>query len=102
MVAWLVPIALFWPLAAMYLGGAPINIEGGGGVRQMGGLALHFAAYLLVYALLRAGLSVLVGPVIGGIVVPVLVASIMIPLLGKLSFRAVGVRITPLAAHVTE
>lgn len=102
MVAWLVPIALFWPLAALYLGGAPITIDGGGGVRQMGGLFLHFATYLLAYALLRAGLSGLVGPVLGGVVVPVVVASALIPLLGRLSFRALGVRISPPAGHVTE
>lgn len=102
MVAWLVPIALFWPLAAMYLGGAAITIEGGGGVRQMGGLFLHFATYLLVYALLRAGLSALIGPVLGGIVVPIVVASALVPLLGRLSFRALGVRISPLAGHAAE
>lgn len=102
MVAWLVPISVFWPLAALYLGGAPITIEGGGGVRQIGGLFLHFAAYLLAYGLLRAGFSVLIGPVLGGVIIPIVVASALIPLLGRLSFRAVGVRITPLAGHVTE
>lgn len=102
MVAWLVPISVFWPLAAMYLGGAPIAIEGGGGVRQVGGLFLHFAAYLLVYGLLRAGLSGLIGPVIGGIVVPVVVASALIPILGRLTFRAVGVRVTPLPHQPAE
>lgn len=102
MVAWLVPIAIFWPLAALYLGGAPITIEGGGGVRQTGGLFLHFAAYVLVYGLLRAGLSGLIGPVIGGIVVPIVAASALIPILGRLAFRAVGVGVTPVPHHVAE
>ena len=86
----------------MYLGGAAISIEGGGGARQMGGLLVHFAAYLLAYGLLRAAFSVMVGPVLGGVVIPVVIAAALIPLLGRLSFRAVGVRITPLAGQVTE
>ena len=44
MLAWLVPIAVFWSLAALYVGGAAINIEGGGGGRQTSGLLLLFAA----------------------------------------------------------
>ena len=63
------PIALFWTLAAMYLGGAAIHIDGGGGGRQIGGLLLHFVAYLVVYAILRAVLSGLLGPAFGGVVV---------------------------------
>ena len=49
MVAWLVPISVFWSLAALYVGGAAINIEGGGGGRQTLGLLLLFASYLGVY-----------------------------------------------------
>lgn len=102
MVAWLIPIAVFWPLAALYLGGAPITIEGGGGIRQTGGLFLHLAAFLIVYGLLRTGLSGLIGPVIGGIVVPIVAASVLIPTLGRLTFRAVGVRVTPVPHHPAE
>ncbi len=94
MVPWLIPVALFWTLAALYLGGAAIHIEGGGGGRQVGGLLLHFAAYLAVYALLRAVLSGPVGPIFGGVVVPIVVTSSLLPLLAKLTFRVVGVRIT--------
>ena len=94
MVPWLIPIALFWILAALYLGGTAIHIEGGGGGRQIGGLLLHFAAYVGVYALLRAVLSGPVGPILGGVVVPIVVTSSLLPLLAKLAFRVMGVRIT--------
>ena len=94
MLPWLIPVALFWTLAALYLGGAAIHIEGGGGGRQIGGLVLHFAAYLVVYALLRTVLSGPVGPIFGGVVVPIVVTSALLPFLAKLAFRVVGVRIT--------
>ena len=95
MVPWLIPIALFWTLAALYLGGAAIHIEGGGGGRQIGGLLLNFVAYVGVYALLRAILLGPVGPIFGGVVVPIVVTSCLLPLLAKLTFRVVGVHITP-------
>lgn len=102
LVTWLVPIAVFWPLAAMYLGGAPITLEGDGAVRQTVGLLLHFGLYLGAYALLGTLLSGPVGPVLGGIVVPVVVASALLPLLGRLAFRAVGTRIAPASGVVPE
>ncbi len=94
MLIWLIPVALFWGLAAVYLGGAPIRITGGGGLNQVAGLVLNFAAYLGVYAAIRTVLSGVLGAVIGGLVVPLLVASALIPLLAKFTFRVVGVRIT--------
>jgi len=101
LVPWLIPIALFWTLAALYLGGAAIHIEGGAGARQLGGLLLNFVAYLGVYALLRAVLIGPVGAIVGGIVVPIVVTSSLLPLLAKLAFRVVGVRITPAEGGAT-
>ena len=46
MLVWLLPIALFWVIAAVYLGAAPIYVKGGGAWQQIGGLLLHFGAYL--------------------------------------------------------
>ena len=102
MVAWLVPIALFWPLAALYVGGAAIKIEGGGGGRQLLGLLLLFTSYLGVYALCRMFLTGFAGAALGGIVFPVLIASIAIPTLTKVMFKLVGVsvtRVNPGATH---
>ena len=51
---WLVPICLFWTLAALYLGGWPVEIVGGGGVRQVIGLVNTFLLFIIVFAGLRA------------------------------------------------
>lgn len=99
MLAWLVPAALFWGLAAIYLGGAPIHIKGGGGWQQSGGVLLGFAAYLGVYAVLRTLLMGALGPIAGGIIVPLIAASILLPFLVRFTFRLLGVRITPVEAE---
>ncbi len=93
MVSWLIPISLFWTLAAMYLGGAPIDIEGGGGPRQLLGLLLHFVVFMVVWAVARMLVAGLMGPVFS-VVFAALVAVILLPTLARLAFRLVGVRIT--------
>jgi hypothetical protein len=93
MLPWLIPVAFFWTLAAMYLGGAAIDFHGGGAVRHLGALILHFAGYLVLYGVLRLVLGGL-GPVLGGVVFPFVIASILLPFVGKLAFRIFGVRIT--------
>ena len=102
MLPWLIPVALFWTLAALYLGGASISFEGGGGGRQLSGLFLLFVSFLVLYGVLRMILGGLLGPAMGGIVIPVVIASVTIPFLAKLAFKVAGVRITrvrPGAAH---
>ena len=94
MLAWLVPIAVFWSLAALYVGGAAINIEGGGGGRQTSGLLLLFASYLGVYTVAGMALTGIAGAAFGGIVLPVLIASISIPLLTRVTFKLVGVSVS--------
>jgi hypothetical protein len=93
MVMWLVPICLYWTLAALYLGGAPIRIEGGGAGRQVGGLLLHFVLFLGVWTLARAALTSLLGTTFA-VVASVLLAVILLPVLARLAFRLVGVRIS--------
>ncbi|HEX9885045.1 MAG TPA: hypothetical protein VGA70_01080 [Longimicrobiales bacterium] len=93
MAVWLLPISLFWCLAALYLGGAPIRIEGGGGGRQLAGLFLHFALFLAVWAGARAVLAALLGDT-AAIILSALLAVILLPLLARLAFRIVGVRIS--------
>lgn len=93
MAEWLVPISTFWILAAVYLGGADIRIRGGNGPRQMLGLLLTFAGFLGVWAILRM--------LIGGflnvpltVAVALIGAAALLPLVSKLTFMIVGVRIT--------
>jgi hypothetical protein len=84
---------LFPILAALYLGGAAIHIEGGGGGRQIAGLLLHYAAFMGAYALLRLAVLTFLGPV-PSVAVAMVGAAILLPLLARLMFRVAGVRIT--------
>lgn len=97
MLEWLVPISLYWVVAAVYLGGFPLEFEGRSGVWQVIGILATFAAFLLVFAGLRMALGG-VGPMLGRIVLPTTVAILVFPLLARLGFGLVGVRIRR-AAH---
>jgi hypothetical protein len=92
-IGWLPAIAFYWTLAALYLGGAAIHIEGGGGGRQLLGLFLHFGVFLLIFAVARALLGAVL-PAALGVGLGVVVAAALLPITAKLTFRLVGVRIT--------
>lgn len=92
LVEWLTPTAAFWPLAAMYLGGTAIRIEGGGGPRQLGGLVVSFALYLGIFGVVRALVGGALGTVLT-VVAGVAVASLLLPLACRLGFLVLGVRL---------
>ena len=92
MIGWLPAVALYWTLAALYLGGAAIDIEGGAG-RQVGGLFLHFVVFVAVFGVTRILLQGMVGFPLG-VALGLVVAAILLPITAKLTFRLVGVRIT--------
>jgi hypothetical protein len=94
-VDWLAPVALFWTVAALYLGGFPIRIEGGNGPRQLIGLVATLALYMGTFALLRMVLTGLAGHV-GGIALACLVTTLLLPVLARIGFVVVGVRIRAL------
>ena len=98
MLPWLIAISLFWPLAALYLGGAAIHFEGGGGLRQAGGLLVSFTLFMVAWVLLRMAAEGPLGTILG-LIAATLVACFLIPFLCKLCFRALGVRIARGAAH---
>jgi hypothetical protein len=96
-VEWLAPIALFWTCAALYLGGFRIEIRGGGGVRQLIGLLDTFVLYMAVWFVVRLALRGLLGP-IGAVVAGCLIAIVLLPVLSRIGFMVMGVRITKAAA----
>lgn len=98
MVEWLAPIALFWTMTALYLGGFPLHMDGGGAGRQLAGLFVSFALYLVVWFALRALLRGPLGTV-SGVAVACLVATLLLPVLARVAFRILGVRITVVAQH---
>jgi len=92
MVVWLVPVSMFWLVAALYLGGFDIEIEGGGGMRQFLGLVVSFALFLASYAVLGMVLGG-VGPVLGVVVLPVLISVGLLPVITRIGFMPLGVKI---------
>lgn len=92
MIPWVIAISLFWMGAALYLGGLDIRIEGGGGVRQALGLIDSFVLFLVVWWLLRQALGGL-GPILGGILLPSAIAALLLPVVTRIGFRLLGVRV---------
>jgi hypothetical protein len=92
-IVWLPAMALFPILAALYLGGAAIHIEGGGGGRQIAGLLLHYTAFMGAFTVVRLVMLTFLGPVLS-VALAMVGAAILLPLLAQLMFRVVGVRIT--------
>ena len=91
-VHWLVPICAFLVAAPMYYGGMAIRIEGGGGVRQTGGLLVSFALYLAA-ALLLQGLLEGMMAAFFAVLVSTIVALLLVPLVSRVGFRVFGVKI---------
>lgn len=89
---WLIPICLFWILAATYIGGWPVTIAGGGGVRHVAGLIISFALFLIVWGALHSVLGGM-GEMFFGLIVPTGVTALALPLLVWLAFLVVGVRV---------
>lgn len=97
-VGWVLAICVFWIVAALFLGGGPVAIEGGSGPRETGGLLLSFALFLAAYA----GLSRLLDGAVGGTgaaALSTLLAAALVPLFSILALRAFGVRVTKASAE---
>jgi hypothetical protein len=95
----ILPIALFWLLEALYLGGWPVDAHGGNGLRQVMGLLLTAVLWVVVWHALNMVL-IGIGPVLGGIVLTTFVAAALMPLVNWIGFKIVGVSIRKVtAAH---
>lgn len=88
---WVLPIGLFWPVAALYLGGMR-ELQGGGPARQLIGLLVSLVAFLLLWWVLGR-LLVPVGPVLGRVVLPTLLSVIATPVLVVGGYRLVGIKV---------
>ncbi len=89
---WLLPICLLWILAALYLGGFPVDVVGGNGFRQVMGVIDSYVLFILVWALLRAVLGGL-GGLLWTAVVPAVLVSLALPLIIWAGYIVVGVRV---------
>jgi hypothetical protein len=92
MLEWMVPVLLFWAVAPLYFGGMAVDIKGGSGLRQVLGLFLTYALFLVVWGLLHS----LVGRAAGtvpGLLVATVVAILGLPIEARVGFRLVGARV---------
>jgi hypothetical protein len=96
-IEWLAPICLFWTVIALYLGGFKIEIRGGNGLRQFIGVLDTFVLYLAVWALLRMLLRGAIGS-LGAVVVACIITTVLLPVLSRIGFLIMGVRITKATA----
>lgn len=92
MIPWVIAISLFWFLSAVYLGGLNVEIEGGGGTRQVIGLIDSFVLFLLLWWLLRQALGG-IGPIVGGVLLPSALSVLALPLIYRVGFRLLGVKV---------
>lgn len=91
-VQWVLVISLFWMISALFLGGAPIRIEGGGGIRQSAALLTSFAAFLALWYGLDAALAGMASPVTSFLAAAGL-SALLLPALSIGVFRLLGIRI---------
>ena len=91
-VEWAVAISLFWVVSALFLGGAPIRMENTGAFRELAGLLVAFAVFLVAWRLL---VDALAGPLpsFAALVVGSLVASGLVPVIEIGTLRLFGTRV---------
>ena len=94
---WILPIGLFWPVTALYLGGM-FDLPGAKPLREILGLGLGFALTLVVWWGLTKALAP-IGPALGAVVLPTGVVLAVLPIILMIGFRLVGLRMVRSAAH---
>lgn len=92
MLEWLIPICLFWLAAAIYLGGMSVDVVSGTGLRQVLGLMATFGLFLVAWKLLGFLLRP-VAPVLGDLVLPTILSTLLLPLISRAGFGVFGVRV---------
>ncbi|HET9515533.1 MAG TPA: hypothetical protein VFO95_16495 [Gemmatimonadales bacterium] len=94
---WVLPIGLFWPIAALYLGGM-FEVKGASPLRELIGLALSFVLALAVWWGLTKALAP-IGPVMGAIVFPTGLMLAALPVILLIGYRLAALRLVRSTAH---
>jgi hypothetical protein len=94
---WVLPISLFWPIAALYLGGM-FEVKGASPLRELIGLAVSFVLALAVWWGLTKALAP-IGPVMGAIVLPTGLMLAALPVILMIGYRLVALRLVRSTAH---
>jgi hypothetical protein len=88
----LLPLMLFWILAATYFGGWAVELRGGRGPQQVIGLLLSGVLFIVTWELLHR-VFLTFGEVLGGIVITTFITAALLPALGWVGFKMVGVTV---------
>lgn len=100
MLGWLAAFCLFWVTASIYLGGMSVELDGGGSLRQLLGLLLLNLLFLGSWRALHLALGGVGG--VPGVVLPLLITVLLLPVLARVGFGVVGVKLRregSVAAH---
>ncbi|MEE9470438.1 MAG: hypothetical protein V3W32_01870 [Gemmatimonadota bacterium] len=87
MLGWLAAFCVFWATASLYLGGMNVELEGGSGPRQLIGLLGMLVLFLIVWRILDALLGGF------GVVLPIVLSVLSLPLVARAAFALVGVKV---------
>jgi hypothetical protein len=93
MPAWLIPVSLFWSVAAVWVGGI-LEVKGGNGVRQILGLLVSYPLYLGLWWVVSTSLRGFAGALMGGVILPAVITSLTMPLVLGIGYRVLGMRLT--------
>jgi hypothetical protein len=96
---WLVPVCAFFPTVSLYLGGMKVEPASGNGLQQVIGLLLSGGVFLALWAVLRMVLAGPLGPGLGGVIVPTLMAVLALPIETRVGYLIVGVKMKQVATH---
>ena len=91
MLGWLAAFCVFWATVSLYLGGMNVELEGGSGPRQLIGLLGMLVLFLIVWRVLDALLGGFGG--IPGVVLPIVLSVLSLPLVARAAFALVGVKV---------
>jgi hypothetical protein len=94
----ILPVSLFWILAAMFLGGWAIDVRGGSGITQVLGLLISFVLFVAVWRGLHSAFLGF-GEVLGGIVITSFLAAALLPAVSWVGYKLVGITIQKSHGH---
>jgi hypothetical protein len=95
---WILPVGLFWPIAAIHLGGL-FALEGNPKpLKELLGLVLGFVIALVVWWGLTKALAP-IGPALGAILLPTGLMLAALQFILMIGFRLVGLRLVRSTAH---
>jgi hypothetical protein len=92
------PVSLFWILAAIYLGGWAIEVRGGSGITQVLGLLISFVLFVAVWRGLHSAFLGF-GEVLGGIAITSFLAAALLPAVSWVGYKLVGITIQKSHGH---